>query len=158
MHELIPTYVQDSREQRPWKIDAFPMTVDTLWAGDYGIVGHSTPERPRFVVERKSLPDLIGSLSKGRKRFEREMQRLRLFSFAGLIIEAERVEVEINNYRSAMSPKAVLASLDAFSVRHGLHVYWEGNAEGGARRFESLVRQYMRGVVGEYEALRKGAA
>lgn len=82
--ELLPTTVlRDTREQRPWTFDHLPVkTRDvTLSTGDYTIQAYCRhdPERdtyrPHFAVERKSGHDFLTTITWGRDRFERELQR-----------------------------------------------------------------------------------
>lgn len=63
----------DSREQMPLKFKHFTIEVEKLDFGDYTL---SNQEICRGVyIERKSLNDFIGTMSKGRDRFENEIQR-----------------------------------------------------------------------------------
>ena len=145
--------VIDSREQQP-----LPLTCETeratLPVADYGIAGgFSDWSNPAFVVERKSLDDLVGSLTQGRQRFMREIEKMRQFRFRALVIEGEQVDVERGNYRSKASPQSILQSLAALQVRAGLHVLWCGTPEGAARAVERLARQFCRGVEKDYRRL-----
>ena len=150
-----PTILIDTREQRPLEFGAaYPTERVGLPVGDYGIRGFSDWDNPAFIVERKSLEDLAGSLGRGRSRFFRECEKLRAFRFAALVIEAHRSEAEMGAYHSALSPAALLATLDVLSVRCGLHVYWAESPDGAARQVEGLVRQFVRGV--EKDAKRLG--
>lgn len=155
MPEPMPTILVDTREQAPLPIEAHPVERVTLPVGDYGIAGFSDWDNPAFVVERKSLDDLVQSLTHGRARFEREVLKLRQFRFRALLIEAEQVQIEIGLYRSAVTPKALLQSLAAFQVRHNLHVLWAGSADGAARTLERLVRQFVRRIVKDAKRLEK---
>jgi len=140
----------DTREQAPWKINAFPTEVATLKEGDYAIRG----ERNGLVVERKSLDDLCGTLGKGRARFDDEIyERMRLYKCKALLIEASREEIEAENYRSQMKPAAIFSALDAYEVRANLHIRFCGNAYDAARQFEGLVRQHMRGKLKDFNRL-----
>jgi len=142
-----PTILIDSREEARLRIDKrFPVEIVGLPVGDYGIRGFSDWNNPAFIVERKSLDDLCGSLGKGRARFLREIEKMRQFRFRALVIEAARDTVALGTYQSLVSPASLLSTLDALSVRAGLHVYWCGDAEGAARQVESLVRQFVRGI------------
>ena len=76
-----PTVVIDSREQAPLPI-SFPSLTAGLPTGDYSVLGLEND----FCVERKSLGDLYGSLTSGRERFSRELQRMRAYRFARLLI------------------------------------------------------------------------
>ena len=148
-----PIITVDTREKTPAPIRSYPVEVVGLPVGDYGVRGFSDWNRPAFIIERKSLADLIASLTRGRARFMREVEKMRAFGFAALVIEAERDEVTLGQYRSQASPQSILASLDALAVRAGVHVYWAGSPEGCARQIESLVRQFVRGIEKQHHAL-----
>ena len=154
--QLTPTVLVDSREQTPLVIENFPVSVVGLPVGDYGIEGLSDWNCPAFVVERKSLNDLIGSLTTGRDRFMREIEKLRQFRFRALLIEAWESQVEAGDYISAATPQSILQSLSALQVRANLHVIWAGGPSGAARALERLVRQTVRGVEKEYRAVAGG--
>tara|TARA_Y100000356_G_C11228884_1_gene273722 strand:- start:208 stop:1146 length:939 start_codon:yes stop_codon:yes gene_type:complete len=63
----------DSREQNPLDIDDFPTEVKGLKFGDYCL---NDKEKTRNTyIERKSVPDLIGTLSSGLERFKKEINR-----------------------------------------------------------------------------------
>ena len=62
----------DTREQLPLELPLRSIT-DTLPTGDYSVSGFED----LICVERKSLPDLIGCMTSGRTRFERELQRMK---------------------------------------------------------------------------------
>ncbi|MFH2075597.1 MAG: hypothetical protein ABIJ57_09660, partial [Pseudomonadota bacterium] len=83
------------------------------------------------------------------------VEKMRQFRFRALLIEAFRYTVRAGDYRSEMAPNAVLATLDALSVRAGLHVYWCGTPRGAAAQLESLVRQFVRGIEKDYKRLEK---
>ena len=148
-----PTIQIDTREQHPAPLSGFPVEVVGLPVGDYGVRGFSDWDRPAFIIERKSLADLIASLTRGRARFMREVEKMRAFGFAALVIEAERRQVSLGQYRSQATPQSILASLDAIAVRAGVHVYWAGSPEGCARQIEGLVRQFVRGFEKQHRAL-----
>jgi len=68
------TVVCDSREQLPYRFDRWAgvrIFRGTLPTGDYSLAGYED----RLAVERKSLEDLLGCLTFGRERFERELRR-----------------------------------------------------------------------------------
>lgn len=148
------TVVVDSREQRPWVFpDGVQVVRRGLPCGDYTVKGFGDWDCPRFVCERKELNDLIGSLTHGRARFMRSIEKLRAFGFAAILIEASRIDVETGAYISSATPQSVLASLDAISVRANVHVYWCGDADGAAAQFLSLAKQFTRGIAKDYRRL-----
>jgi ERCC4-type nuclease len=148
-----PVVLVDTREQAPLRITAFPVEVATLPVGDYGIKGFSDWARPEFIIERKSLDDLVGSLTAGRERFWKECEKLRQFRFRALVIEALPGEVEFHQYRSTVSPASIFGSLRALEVRHGIHVLWCKDADGAAHEVEGLVRVFIRGIEKDFRSL-----
>ena len=156
--EHSPTITIDTREQNPLDIQAYPVERGTLPVGDYGISGFSDWDNPRFIVERKSLDDLVGSLTSGRDRFMRECEKLRQFTFAALLIEGFEGEAELGQYHSKAHPNSIMASLAALQVRANIHVMWCRDHEGAARMFERLVRQFIRGIEKDVKRLENGSA
>lgn len=143
----------DTREQAPLQITAYPVEKAGLPVGDYGLKGFSDWTNPQFICERKSIGDLCGSLTAGRDRFTKEIEKMRQFGFRALLIEGSRHDICNGSYRSSVRPQSILASLDALAVRCNLHVFWCGDADGAARQFEGLVRQFARGIEKQYKLL-----
>lgn len=104
------TAVVDTREQMPF--DLAPMQVEpgTLYTGDYSVKGLEAV----IAVERKSMPDLIGSVGRERERFERELLRLRSYPVSAVIIEASWRELERGDWRGKITPNHVLGSLTSW--------------------------------------------
>lgn len=119
------TIVVDSREQRPWTFGGYPVAVVRagLRSGDYSLAGHEG----EIALERKSLDDLVQSLSHGRDRFEREVERLSAMSFAAVLVEASAQDVVERKYKSEMLPQSVLQSAFAWMVRYKVPVLWCGS-------------------------------
>lgn len=157
MSELVPIILIDTREQTPLDIQAYPTEVVGLPVGDYGIKGFSDWTNPQFIIERKSLSDLIGSLTSGRPRFMREIERLRQFRFAAILIEANEADVVNGEYLSNAKPQSIIQSLSAIQVRADVHIIWAGDREGAARTLEKLARQFIRGIEKDYRRLQKSA-
>lgn len=123
-----PTIITDTREQRPLEFLHLPSERGTLQSGDYSVAGFEND----FAIERKTISDLIGSCTRGRERFERELHRLRGFDFARILIIGEPHEVA----RLAPSPKAIFSSLTAFECRWKIPVVWEPDPTIAARLVE----------------------
>ena len=64
--------IKDTRESKPLIFDK-PNEIATLDWGDYALSREDLSCKTR--IERKSLPDLIGTLSSGYDRFSREIER-----------------------------------------------------------------------------------
>lgn len=130
-----PVIIIDNREQTPLTFEHFPSRCGTLQSGDYSLAGHEG----RFTVERKSIADLIGSLTAGRERFERECHRLRGYDSARLLIVGHPDDVPAHLSRRKTTAKAVLGSLAAFEVRYRLPVVWEPSERRAAVQIEKWV-------------------
>ena len=130
---LTPTISIDNREQDPLPICG-PHERATLYSGDYGVKGLS--ESGLFSVERKTVPDLVNSLTRDRERFARECHRLRGYRFKRLLVIGAESEIRSGRYRSRANPQSVLASLWAFEARYDLPVVFARTPEDGARLVE----------------------
>lgn len=137
-----PYVLIDTREQRPLR---FPEAlgvdcgVASLPTGDYSVRGYTH----LIALERKSLPDLIGSISQGRERFENELDRLAEYRWKALLIEADQADVEGHAYRSNMLPKSVLGSLRAFYWKWGVPHFWCTNPAGAAEHVAWCARRLV---------------
>jgi len=131
----------DSREQKPYSFETDSLT-GTLSTGDYSVNGLEN----HISIERKELNDLIGCLSKGRDRFERELQRAKGLDYFALVVEADLSDIAKGAYRSKMLPRAVLQSLMAFSIRYKMPIFFCGNRQYAERITESLLVKYCREV------------
>ncbi len=131
----------DTREQTP-----LPMTTGsqpaTLCTGDYSILGLED----RFAVERKSIGDLIGSLTTGRERFTRELQRLRAYDFRRLLVIGHEEEIKTGRYRSGASPTAMLHSLYSIEAKY-CPVVFAPTPEAGAALIERWAFWYVRSAL-----------
>ena len=152
MQTVAPTIIIDTREQTPLVFRHFPTVTATLKTGDYSV---STFE-DRFTVERKSIADLVGSVTHDRNRFERELARMRGYDFRRLLIVGTLAQVEAHEYRSQAEPKAVIASVCTFEVRYQLPVYWAPSAEAAAVQVERWAWFYCREATKQAEAAATG--
>lgn len=145
----------DTREQYPYDFECMrasavePFTVErmTLVTGDY-CVGWPVPHlKQNMIVERKSLQDLYGTLGSGRKRFEREFERMQSYGYAALAIEAGWDLIAQPNlmlhHKTQLNPKSVIATLHAWSQRYGVHIWTFPNRAWSERLvFRALERWY----------------
>ena len=126
-NELKFKVIVDTREQAPLAIPAHWRMRGTLRTGDYSILGHETS----FAIERKSLEDLVHSLTHDRARFEREMRRLSSFQFKRVLVESPYSALMVDAFRFSMAkPYSIRASVAAFEVRYNIpFVFASGRAE-----------------------------
>lgn len=129
----------DTREQQPYEFKESSM-VETVPTGDYSLVGLEN----HISIERKELNDLIGCLTTGRDRFEKELHKGKALDYFALVVEASLSDLANGRYRSDMNPKSAIQSLLAFSVRYRLPIFFAENREYGQRVTESLLLKYAR--------------
>lgn len=122
--------VIDSREQDAWDFPEFTVERAGLQTGDYGL--RDCPDS--VCIERKSLADFIGSISGGRDRLEREIDRMRAFPVRAIVVEAAYPDL-LNpaNWRGRATPALAHASVASFWSR-GCPVFF-GHDKAGANRF-----------------------
>jgi ERCC4-type nuclease len=127
-----PTIIIDSREQTPLQFTNLPTVVSTLPTGDYSVLGLEND----FTVERKTIVDLIRSLTTGRERFMRELQRLLAYPFRRLLIIGSEEEIRQGDWKySKANPKSILHSLHAIEVR-GIPITYAQNPTTAASLIE----------------------
>jgi hypothetical protein len=104
-----------------------------LYTGDYSVRGLEEV----FAVERKSLADLAGSLTRERDRFMREMHRLRRYRFPYLLAIGDDMELSRLIAQGRLKLQQVEHSLRAIQSRYGIHVERAYTEEQAARLVET---------------------
>jgi len=125
----------DSREQA---IPPFPPGVVVerrmMKEGDY-----STPQLVDVArIERKSPSDFASTITWGRERFDREVQRLQGVRWKCVVVEGELQEV----YRaSAVHPHAVIGTIASLFARWEVPVLFAADPAGAGRLIAGLLRR-----------------
>lgn len=126
----------DSREQTPPPFpDGVRLERVSMSEADY------TTERLQgiAVIERKSVPDFGGSITRGRERFDDEIRRLRPYRWKCIIVEGDIHDV----HRSCGAhPHSVLGSIASFYARADIPTIFAGNAAGCGRLIAGLLRRW----------------
>jgi len=118
------TIIRDSREKEGsgWRFNATAKCNGTvirkLDTGDYSIEGMEH----LITIERKSISDLWGTLTTGKDRFHREMQRAVHIPSRYIIIEGSLKDVYSGCYFSKVSPEFILSSLASLEFDYGIRV------------------------------------
>lgn len=134
-----PVVVVDTREQKPLAFPHLQTVQGTLQTGDYGLQG-----LPNWGIERKSVPDLVNSLTGERKRFWRELERLRGMQssgFARLLVIGTQRELAAVLSRRLVNVAQVTGSLAAIDARL-VPVVWAATPEQAAAMIEGWAWYY----------------
>lgn len=129
----LPRVLIDTREQKPLRFTHLAAEPATLHTGDYSVRGLEEV----FAVERKSLADLAGSLTRERDRFMREMHRLRGYPCGYLLVIGDDMELSRLIKQGRLKLHQVEHSLRAIQSRYGVHVERAYTEEHAARLVET---------------------
>ena len=144
------TIIEDTREQTPltdWP-EGVAVENGTLHTGDYSVKGWENC----FAIERKSLQDLAGTMlggyeahsEKPKKRFNRELERMRHFDCAAVVVTATPEEVLAFRHHCGKDAHGALWGF-AHSVfaTYGVPVFFLGDTKTAARWIADLARHYV---------------
>lgn len=116
----------DRREKLPYLFNQYPgatTILKTLRTGDYSIAGHED----YIAVERKSLDDFLGSITHGRKRFFRELDRLSLIPYRCIVIEDMWCAVVDGLWERQVSIESVSGTIQCILQDFLIPVYFLGD-------------------------------
>ena len=133
INDRMPVLLVDTREQKPLRFSHLPAESARLYTGDYSVRGLEEV----FAVERKSLADLAGSLTRERDRFMKEMHRLRGYRFPYLLAIGDDMELSRLIAQGRLKLHQVEHSLRAIQSRYGVHVERAYTEEQAARLVET---------------------
>ena len=119
-------YIVDTREQKPF--DLQPQKRQCLIVGDYT----TTKLLGRFHIERKSLVDLYGSITKGHLRFKKEIIRAKHHSIHLIVlVEGSRKNFGLKKFyggsQRKMSGETLLKIIDSITLNHGTQFHWHAS-------------------------------
>jgi len=131
--------VCDTREQLPYEFsDDVEVVHEKLDTGDYTVQGFEKV----FAVERKSLPDLLKSITWERERFKREIIRSEeLLGFA-VVVESSLQDVLNWNYHREVHPNAVMGTVRNWKKYHCVDFVWAGDRESAELETLSILRRW----------------
>ena len=118
--------VIDTREQLPYVFSGISTVTHKLDAGDYSVSGYES----EISIERKSVSDFYGSITRGRERFKSMLKRLHGYRFKGIVIEEKEDDVLCPEmFGSGIHRNSIYASIISFEVRYGVHMYYGDHNE-----------------------------
>ena len=139
--------VVDTREQEPYGFD--PQRVRTIHralpAGDYSLAGWESS----VAVERKTLEDFVSTVIRGKRRFQRELCRLREYEAACVVVEANLRDVVGGHYHSGAHPNAVLGAVISIVVDFQVPVFFCSDRQVACRFVEGFLLRFHRRVTSQ---------
>lgn len=149
--------IEDSREQTPLDFKGMrgvEVVRQGLKTGDYSIQGYET----QLCFERKSVPDLVGTLIGGHERFLREMERMNDFDTKYILIEHTAGTVYRYCERHGWEYKfdTIIQSLLAYAYHYGVRVRFCKDREDMAKYIVSKSREFLKGKGAENAGEHKG--
>ena len=143
----------DNREQLAYSFAGYDCTTEpaTLNVGDYSIIGFED----KIAVERKSIDDLLGCLTSGRERFEKELARARSLDRFCVVVEASFEDLAKGMYRSAMKPHAACQSVIAWQIRYGTPFIFAGSRKACEYYTYSFLAKYLYEIEQKYRIAKK---
>jgi ERCC4-type nuclease len=97
-------------------------------------------------IERKSVCDLASTITWGRERFDREVQRLQALRWKAVVVEGEPHEI----YRvSAVHPHSVIGTIASLLARYDTPVLFAVNPVGAGRLMAGLLRRWEERLAAE---------
>ena len=145
----LPRLIADTREKSPLAFAHLESVRGTLHTGDYSIQNLTS----RFAVERKSVADLVSSLTRARQRFIRELERMRGMDFARLLIVGRPCDLAAHLARRAVNAASILGSLEAVNTRL-VPVVWEPTPQRAALAVERWACYFYAGAAKAWGTVR----
>lgn len=136
--------VIDSREKEPYTF-ACEVQKAKLEAGDYSVQGFEQ----HVAVERKSLPDFVGTVIHDYDRFARELTKLSAMDAACIVVEADLNAVLCNKHTDALraiSPQSLLGAAIYIGIKYKVPVFWCGSRPAAVRFTDAFLRSYIREI------------
>lgn len=139
------TIIEDTRESLPLDFTGFRGVVSVrqgLKTGDYSVSGYED----KICFERKSVPDLISTLSAGHERFLREVERMKSYEESYILIEHTASIACHYCDRHGWTEKYnnAIQSLFAYAFHCPLRVVWCKNREYMAKYIVKKSREFIK--------------
>lgn len=139
------TIIEDSREQTPLDFKSckgVDVVRQGLKTGDYSAQGYEN----QICFERKSVPDLVGTLIGGHERFLREMDRMKEYEEKYILVEHTAGTVYRYCERHGVEYKfdIIIQSLLAYAYHYGVRIRFCKNREDMANYIVSKTREFVK--------------
>lgn len=143
--------VQDTREQHPFSFAGYPVEVKpgALPTGDYSLDGFED----RIAIERKAAGDLLSCMTGGRDRFRRELERLRGYEAAAVVVETTFDNLINGNHRSKINPEAIEQTVISMICNYRIPFFFAKSREQAEKFTYNFFRHYVRHAKRRYKAI-----
>lgn len=140
------TIIEDTREQTPLDFSGFRGVESVrsgLKTGDYSLMGHED----EICFERKSVPDLVGTLIGGHERFLREMDRMKDFQVKYILVEHTAGTVYRYCERHGWEYKfdTIIQSLLAYACHYGVRIRFCKDRDDMTRYIVAKCKEFLKG-------------
>ena len=140
------TIIEDSREQSPLSFAGFrgvDVVRQGLKTGDYSVRGYED----QICFERKSVPDLVGTLIGGHERFLREMDRMKDYDVKYILVEHTAGTVYRYCERHGWEYKfdTIMQSLLAYAYHYGVRVRFCKDREDMTKYIVVKCKEFLKG-------------
>ena len=150
LHVLVDTREPKKGKRGHYSFSAFPEVRRErryLDVGDFslgGLAPDGLPWSDSITIERKTMSDLLGSISKNRNRFRRMWERSYAHTHRYLLIEGSWDDLVAGRYRSNMSPHSADATLHMWAGRYEFEIVWVKGPEEGQKEVCRILRKFRR--------------
>jgi len=137
----LPAVVVDTREQEPYSWFEVETVRAKLPVGDYSLAGFEH----EIAIERKELGDFIQTTIKQKSRFRKEIEKLRTYRFARIVVEGSLEDIIWRRYRSAVLPQSVFGAAAAIETNWPeIGIVWAGDRQCACRYTLFLLEHFYR--------------
>ena len=149
--------ITDTREQTELDFTGFRGVESVrsgLKTGDYSVQGYED----KICFERKSIPDLVGTLIGGHERFLREMDRMKDYEEKYILVEHSASKAYLYCERHGVEYKfdTIIQSLLAYAYHYRVRVRFCKNREDMAEYIVKKSREYVKRKEMEESLCQKG--
>lgn len=137
--------IKDTREQTELDFSGFRDVESVrkgLKTGDYSVEGYED----QICFERKSIPDLVGTLIGGHERFLREMDRMKSFDAKYILVERtpDRLYWYCDQHGWEYKFNTIIQSLLAYACHYQVRVRFCKDREDMARYIVDKAREFLK--------------
>lgn len=137
----MPTIICDTREKKPLDFGAGVDVVKRkLDSGDYSIDGYEN----KIAIERKSLQDLVNTVTAGHERFRAEYLRMMKLDFACVVVEARLSKLLAHGYHGKSDPLTILRICLTLILKYRIPILFVENREQAAFVVKEILYKYVK--------------